>query len=160
MLAKFHIRTRLIETFPTTYRFWRCAEEKLHFTPVHTLRQLKRDEGLFPPTRRVVVFQARYVKKTARRFGGGPNLDSVQPRFRKNSASHLFWTCPNRSTIQWPCTLVAQCHFLPFRLLLFFALAILLKLHILTRLIESFPMVHGLWHCIEVNLSIPLGARA
>ena len=32
-----------------TYRSWSCAEEKLHSTPVHTLRQLKGDEGLFPP---------------------------------------------------------------------------------------------------------------
>ena len=31
-------------------------------------------------------------------------------------------TCPNLSTIQWPCTLVAQCHFLHFRMLLFFGL--------------------------------------
>ena len=37
---------------------------------------------------------------------------------------------------------------------------ILLKLHILTRLMESFPMVYELWHCIEVKLSIPLGAHA
>ena len=47
--VKFHIRTRLIESFPTTYWLWWCTEEKLHFTPVHTLCQLKRDEGLFPP---------------------------------------------------------------------------------------------------------------
>ena len=47
--VKFHIRTWLIESFPTTYWLWWCAEEKWHFTPVHTLRQLKRDEGLFPP---------------------------------------------------------------------------------------------------------------
>ena len=56
ILVKFHIQTWLIESFPTTYRFWKCAEEKLHFTPVHTLRQLKRDEALFPPLRRVVEF--------------------------------------------------------------------------------------------------------
>ena len=37
---------------------------------------------------------------------------------------------------------------------------ILLKLHILTRLIDSFPMVYELWRCIEVKLSIPLGAHA
>ena len=37
---------------------------------------------------------------------------------------------------------------------------ILLKLHILTRLIESFPTLYGLWNCIEVKLSIPLGAHA
>ena len=37
---------------------------------------------------------------------------------------------------------------------------ILLKLHILTRLIESFPTLYGLWSCIEIKLSIPLGAHA
>ena len=36
ILVKFHIRTRLIGSFPSTYRSWSCAEEKLHFTPVHT----------------------------------------------------------------------------------------------------------------------------
>ena len=35
---------------------------------------------------------------------------------------------------------------------------ILLKLHMLTRLIESFPMMHRLWSCIEIEMSIPLGA--
>ena len=45
-----------IETFRTMFRKWWCAEEKLHFTPVHTLRQLKRDEALFPPLGRVVEF--------------------------------------------------------------------------------------------------------
>ena len=47
ILVKFQIRTRLIESFPTIFRSWWCAEEKLHFTPVHTLCQLKRDEGRF-----------------------------------------------------------------------------------------------------------------
>ena len=37
---------------------------------------------------------------------------------------------------------------------------ILLKLHILTRLIESFPKVYGLWRCKKVKLSIRLGAHA
>ena len=37
---------------------------------------------------------------------------------------------------------------------------ILLKLHIFTRLIESFSMVYELWRCTEVKLSIPLGAHA
>ena len=31
-------------------------------------------------------------------------------------------TCPHLSTIQWPCTLIALCHFLYFRMLLFFGL--------------------------------------
>ena len=47
ILVKFYIRTRLIESFPTVYRTWWCGEEKLHFAPVHTLRQLKRDEARF-----------------------------------------------------------------------------------------------------------------
>ena len=33
ILVKLHIRTCLIESFPTTFPTWWCAEEKLHFTP-------------------------------------------------------------------------------------------------------------------------------
>ena len=47
ILVKFHIRTRLIESFRTIFRTWRCGEEKLHFTPFYTLRQVKRDEARF-----------------------------------------------------------------------------------------------------------------
>ena len=36
ILVKFHIRTRLIGSFPSTYWSWSCAERKLHVTPVHT----------------------------------------------------------------------------------------------------------------------------
>ena len=60
ILVKFHIRTRLVESFPSTFRTWLCAEEKLHLTPVHTLRQLKHDKALFPPLRRVADFRLRY----------------------------------------------------------------------------------------------------
>ena len=77
ILVKFHIRNRLFESFPTIFRTWWCGEGKLHFTPVNTLRQLKRDEALFPPLGRVIEFRARYGWETARRFGGGPNLKSV-----------------------------------------------------------------------------------
>ena len=42
--VKFHIPTRLIKSFPMTYGLGRCAKVKLHFTPDHTLRQLKRDK--------------------------------------------------------------------------------------------------------------------
>ena len=35
-----------------------------------------------------------------------------------------------------------------------------MKLHILTRLIDGFPMVHGSWNCIELEMLIPLGAHA
>ena len=37
---------------------------------------------------------------------------------------------------------------------------ILVKLHILTRLIDSFAMVHGSWSCIEIETLIPQGAHA
>ena len=70
ILVKFHIRTRLIESFPTIFWTWWCAEEKLHFTPFHTLRQLKRDEVLFPPLGRVVEFRAMYRQIPVRGFWG------------------------------------------------------------------------------------------
>ena len=80
ILVKFHIRTRLSESFLTIFRTWWCGEEKLHFTPVHTLHQLKRDEALFPPLRRVVEFRARYRQIPVRGFWGGrQNLETVRP---------------------------------------------------------------------------------
>ena len=33
---KFHIRTRLSESFIMMHRFWKCSQEKLHFIPVQT----------------------------------------------------------------------------------------------------------------------------
>ena len=43
----------------------------------------------------------------------------------------------------------------------FFVLGrILVKFLIQTRLIESFPMVHGSWSCIEIEILIPLEAHA
>ena len=66
------------------YRFWKCSQEKLHFTPVHTLRQLKRDEALFPPPRKVVGFERGTVRKLNAGLGGGPNLDSVRLTVEEN----------------------------------------------------------------------------
>ena len=79
ILVKFHILTHLIESFPPIFRTWWCGEERLHFTPFHPLRQLKRDEGLFPPLWRVVEFRARYRQILVRRFWGGQNLETVSP---------------------------------------------------------------------------------
>ena len=70
ILVKFHIRTRLIESFATMFRFWWCAEENSYFTLVHTLPQLKRDEVLFPPLGRVVEFRAGYQQIPGRAFSG------------------------------------------------------------------------------------------
>ena len=47
-------------------------------------------------------------------WGVGQIWRAWDSRLRKNSTSHLFWlvqTCPELRTIQWPCTLVSQCHF-------------------------------------------------
>ena len=117
ILVKFDIWTRLIERFPTTYSHWMCAEEKLHLTPVYTLRHLRCDGGTFPPLRRVVDFRARYGLKTARRFVGGPNLEGVRHGWGKiglhtcSELSKPVRSCSNLFTIHWPCTLVPQCHF-------------------------------------------------
>ena len=80
ILVKFHIQTRLIESFPTIFRAWCYAEEKLHVTPFHTLRQLKRDEALFPPLGRVAEFRARYRQIPGHGFffGGRQNLETVR----------------------------------------------------------------------------------
>ena len=70
-------------------------------------------------------FEQGTVMKLHAGLGVGQIWRAWDSRLRKNSASHLFWlvqTCPNLSTIEWPCTLVAQCHFLHFRMLLFFSL--------------------------------------
>ena len=111
------------------YRFWKCSQEKLHFTAVHTLCQLKRDKALFPPLRRVVEFRARYGKKTEHRFGGWAKFGQRATHGWGKIALHtcsdlskLVRTCLNQSAIQWPCTPVAQCHFLHFPMLLFFGL--------------------------------------
>ena len=79
ILVKFHIRTRLIESFLTTFRTWWCGEEKLHFTPFHTLRQLMCEEALFPPLGRVVEFRTRYRKLPDASYGGRQNLETVRP---------------------------------------------------------------------------------
>ena len=54
-------------------------------TPFHTLRQLKRDEALFPPLRRVVAFRARYRQLPVQGFfmGGRQNLETVRPTVRE-----------------------------------------------------------------------------
>ena len=79
--VKFHIWTRLIGSFPSTYRSWSCAEEKLDFTAVHTLRQLKRDEELFPPLPISLAYQnglknlPRQIFSACVKFGGNPCRD-------------------------------------------------------------------------------------
>ena len=70
ILVKFHIRTRLIKSFPFTFLSWWCAEEKLHFTPFHTLRQLKRDEARFHHLGGSQSFDRGTVRYLVAGFGG------------------------------------------------------------------------------------------
>ena len=70
ILVKLHIQTRLIESFPTTFRTWCSAEGKLNFTPFHTLRQLKRAEALFPP----VTWEGRRVSSEVPSDDWSPGL--------------------------------------------------------------------------------------
>ena len=160
ILVKFHIRTRLIENFPLTYRSWSCAEEKLHFTPVHTLRQLKRDEALFPPPP-ISLADQNGLKNLPRQFCSVCVCVWSLVAIRAEMLKQHDQTCPNLSTIQWPYTLSAQCLFRTFECSYSSVLRpILLKLHTLTRLIEIFPTVYGLWSCLDIEMSIPLGAHA
>ena len=96
ILVKFHIRTQLIKSFPTMLWTWCCAEEKSHFTPVHTLRQLKRDEALFPPLLRVAEFQARYKQIPVHRFFGVSKIwrpCDLRSRSYKRLYTHMHtWT--------------------------------------------------------------------
>ena len=92
-------------------------------------------------------------------WGGGQIWTACNSRLRKialHTCSDLFKlvrTCLSQSAIQWPCTPVAQCHFFcNFQCSYSSVLRpILLKLHILTRLMESFRMVYELWPSIEVK---------
>ena len=100
-------------------------------------------------------------------WGLGQIWTACDSRLRKNRASHLFWlvqTCPNLSkpvhntVIVYArravifCTFESSCSSV--------LRPILPKLHSFTRLIKSFPTVYGLSSCIEIEMSIPLGAHA
>ena len=74
ILVKFHIRTRLIEGFPTIFRIWWCGEEKLHFTPFHTLCQLKRDNAPFHPLGRSQSFERGTGRYLYAGFGGAGKI--------------------------------------------------------------------------------------
>ena len=88
---------------------------------------------------------------------------ALDSRLRKNSTSHLFWlveTCLDLRTIQWLCTLVYVIFCTFERSYSSVLRPILLKLHILIRLIESFPTLYSLLSCIEIEKSIHLGGHA
>ena len=80
----------------------------------------------------------------------------LEKLFRKkisiSLAAHTTVTMYARREMSFFCTL--ECSFSPV------LRSILLKLHILTRPIESFPILYGLWSGIVTEMSIPLGAHA
>ena len=107
-----------MKSFLSPYGLSNSGEEKFQFTPYANWR---RDEALIPPLRRVVAFRARYGWETAHRFGGWAKFEE---RATDGWGKIVLHTCSDLwlRTIQWPCTLVSQCHFLHFRTLLFFSL--------------------------------------
>ena len=113
-------------------------------------------------------FEPGTVRKLHAGFGGEPNLDSVRLMIEENYRFTRVLTCPNLSELVLTSPHYSD-HVRPSRNVMFCTFKrssfpvlrpILMKLHILTRLIESFPMVYWLWRCIEVKLSISLGAHA
>ena len=72
---------------------------------------------------------------------------------RRKVAVHTFWGGPKLGCSDGLRAGIIESHNL------FVLRPILLKLHLLTRPMKSFPMVYGLWRCIEVKLSIPLEAH-
>ena len=91
-------------------------------------------------------------------FGVGQIWTACNSRLKKYSASHLSEPVHNTVTMN---VRRAMSFFCTFECSYSSVLRpILLKLHISSRLFESFPMVYELWSCIEVKLSISLGAHA
>ena len=92
-------------------------------------------------------------------FRGGPNLDSVRLTVEEKQCFTLVLTCPNLSEPVQTCPQysdnVRSQHnviFCTFECSYFSVLRpILLKLHVLTRLIEFFPTVCRLWKCIKIE---------
>ena len=126
---KFHIRTGLIENFPTIVRTWWCGEEKV---ALHTSSHLTPTEAWRSPDS--TISEGRRVSSEVRLenctqvWGVGQIWTACDSRLRKNSASHLFWlvqTCRNLSEpVHNTVTMYARrvMSFLHFRMLLFFGL--------------------------------------
>ena len=164
ILVKFHIRTRLIESFPTIFQTWWCGEEKLHFTPFHTLRQQAWRSDVSTTWEGGRVSSEVRLENWTQVWGLVQIWTACDSWLRKSSTSHLFDLSRLAQTyVQY------SDHVHSSRNVIFCTFErsyssvlhpILLKLHISTRLIDSFPMVHGSWSCIEIEMLIPIGAHA
>ena len=98
-------------------------------TSSHLTPTLKRDEALFPPLWRVCRILSEVQLENWTQVWGWVKFGQRATHGWGKIALHtcsdlskLVGTWLNQSAIQWPCTPVAQCHFLHFRLLLFFGL--------------------------------------
>ena len=161
-----HTCSHFTDYIRSSYRFWKRCQEKLHFPPVHTLLPIEAWQSAIPTTS-----EGRRVSSEVRlencmqvsgwaQFGQRASHGWGKLTLHTGSdLSKLVWTCLNQSAIEWPCC--AMSFFCTFKCSYSSVLRpIIVKLFILTRLIESFPMVYGLCRCIELKLSIPLGAHA
>ena len=162
---KFHIRTGLIESFRTMFSdvvVWRRK------VALHTSSHLMPTEAWRSPDS--TTSEGRRVSSEVR-LGNCTQVwgwAKFEERGSHGWGKIVLHTCSDlpwlvRTYVQYSDHVrssrnVIFCTFeLPYSSVL---RPILLKLHILTRLIESFSMVYELWRCIEVKLSVPLGAHA
>ena len=159
ILGKMHIRTWLIESFRTTYSSWRYAEEKFPFTPVHTLRQLQRDKGLFPPPRGIAEFRARYgsevrLKNCTQVFWEGTIWRVCNSQSRKivlHTCSGLTKPVQTSSQNNDRVRSSRSCNFCATEgFLLFSLMSCPAGIAFLARLFDSYPMVYGWCSCIEI----------
>ena len=160
ILVKFHIRTLLFERFQTFFRTWWCGKKKVvldtssHLMPTEAWRS---PDSTTSEGRRVssevrfgncsqVWGWAKFEERGSHGWGKiALHTCSDLPRLVRTYAQHSDHVRSSRSVIF--CTFERSCSSVLRR-------PILLKLHILTRLIESLSMVYELWRCIEIKLSI------
>ena len=124
-MVKFHIRTRLSESFLMMIGFGSAPKKSCtshQFTPYANWSATKHcfttlEGGRLPSEVRLEnctqVWGWANFGHRATHGGGKIALHTC------SDLSKLVRTCLNQSVRQWPCMLIAQCHFLHFRMLLF-----------------------------------------
>ena len=110
------------------YCFWKCSQEKLHFTSSHlTPIEAWRSAVSTTSKGRRVSSEVR-LENCTQVWGWakfGQRATHGWGKIALHTCSDLSKpgpTCLNQSAIQWPCTPVALCHFLHFPMLFFFGL--------------------------------------
>ena len=150
-----------MESFLTPYSLSNSGQEKLQFTPFLGGLKPVCSDGLRVGT----IKSHNFI--CLRSYPGEISHSNSPNRQLSNELSY-FTPVLTRPDLSGPThntmTHVRSCHNVIFctfeRSYSSVLRPILVKLHILTRLIESFPMVHLSWSCIEIEMFIPLGAHA